>query len=150
MDVLCGCVPGVLVAGGRALARARSEVEPAASGRCGSVEAVEAVARVQGVLLGKHLRRTRVRNSCHLSTWALFVTVTPKLPVTLGWRECGPRDQLRRRSRGGPGCAGDTRGERLEAPPSRGAGSGGCGAGTAAPRCRRPRRRESSRLFRPR
>lgn len=58
LDVPCGCVPGVLVAGGRALARSRSEVEPAASGRCGSVEAVEAVARVQGVLLGKHLPRT--------------------------------------------------------------------------------------------
>lgn len=70
-------------------ALARRKVKLAASGRCGSMETVDMVALVQIVLWAGTLPRPQVKNSCHLSFWVLFLTVTPKFLVIFGRRVSG-------------------------------------------------------------
>lgn len=59
--------------------------------------AVDRVALVQVVLWQSTSPRTQV-NSCRLSTWALFDTVTPEFPATLGRRVS--RRLMKAKSRG--------------------------------------------------
>lgn len=72
---------------GRPCALARRAVKLAASGRCGSVEAVDKVAFTQVVLWKSTSPRTQEKY-CHLFVWALFDSVTLTFTISLGKSVC--------------------------------------------------------------